>query len=315
MNNKENVLNNNSNIIKHSFNITPSEAYKDVNKHYKAICFSLVGEGGPSTHENHRETGYIRPLRLIVLQFQTLEKPKEFYSIDVSSFFNKPLKSVILKHSKKIKISKKFGHWIQSYPMGPRDTRFKKEPGQRGLNSINYIVGSDISMHEYVLYIDLEFSSIPLTKSHISYMIAQTLCKTQCTKKSYQASYTANGGVIGAFILKKGVFRNNINPVVSGYYISDYELKQCALANFSKKQSVEITQWVPRFAKSSNEIIGKFNNLLGESSASNELLRSSAPSGSSGQLVSNIQLILNRGTLSNTIRPIYRLVALLTKLS
>lgn len=314
MNNKESILNNHSNIRKQSFNITASEGYKDVNKHYKAIRFSLEGDKTKHSQKDPREPSYSKPLRLIVLEFNTFEKDKKPYSIDVSSFFNKPFKSVVLKYSKKIKISKKFGHWVKRYPMDPIYNLLKKECEERGLHSIHDIVGSDLSMHEYVLYIDLRLKSIPLTKSHISCITAQTLCKTRYTNKNYQTFYTATGGVLGAFILKNTELQKNMNPIVIGYFISDYELKQCALANFTKKQSVEITHWPPS-VESSKEKIGQLNNLLGDSSENSELLRASAPSESTHQIVTSLWRVLNRGSLKSATGPIYKLIGLLTKLS
>nr|UTA96727.1 hypothetical protein [Ulva meridionalis] len=305
MNYKQSVLNNNSNIRKHNLNQSHYLAYKAVSKHYKAINFSLVGNGVKSTVQNEKDVLYIRPLRIIILQFHTLEKSKDSYSIDVSCFFNKPLKSVILKHSKKIKISKQFAHWLKPYNL------LKQQFMQGGFNYINNIVGSDISMHEYELYIDLKLKNIPLAKSHISYIVAQTLCKAQRINKSYQASYSEHIGVVGAFILKNGGFKNNVNSKMIGYFISDHELKQCALANFRKRQTIEVTQW-PRFIKLPNETIGKLNNLLGGTLAGSEQVRSSASAGSNGLLVSNLQSIVYIGTLSSLKSPLRKLVNLLT---
>lgn len=313
MNNKESILIH-SNIRKQSFNITASEGYKDVNKHYKAIRFSLEGEKAEQPQKDPQQPSYNKPLRLIVLEFNTLEKDKKPYSIDVSSFFNKPFKSVVLRYSKKIKISKKFGHWVKRYPTDPIYNLLKKECEERGLHSVHDIVGSDLSMHEYVLYVDLRLKSIPLTKSQISCITAQTLCKTRYINKKYQAFYTSTGGVLGAFILKNAELQKNINPIVVGYYISDYELKQCALANFTKKQSVEITHWPP-FVESPKEKIEQLNNLLGDSSGNNQLLRASAPPESTYQIVTSLRQVLNRGSLKSTTGPLYKLVRLLTKLS
>lgn len=304
MNYKQSVLNNNnSNIRKQNLNITASEkqSYKDV-KHCKAINFALVGS--KSTAENKEEISYTRPLRVIVLQFYTLEKFKESYSIDVSGFFNKPSKSVILKHSKQNKISKQFAHWIRPYGV------LKHRSRQGEFGNINNIVGSDISMNEYELYIDQK-NGIPLTKSHISYIVAQTLCKTHYINKSYQVSYTEHAGVIGAFILKNRGYTNFVNPTVIGYYISDYELKQCALANFTKKQTIEVGEWssfskLPKRRK-------KFDNLLGDTATSNELVRSSVLL-TGDQLVNTLQSIASVCTLNSCKRPLLQLVNLLTKI-
>nr|AKF33557.1 hypothetical protein [Ulva sp. UNA00071828] len=310
MNYKQRVLNNNSNIRKHNFSITALEASKGVSKHYKAIDFSLVGNGVKSTAQNKKEISYIRPLRIVVLQFHTIENYNDSYSIDVSCFFNKPLKTVILKYSKRTKISKKFARWIKSDPT----YSVLKNNYKGGLNINNNIVGSDINMHEYELYIDLHLKSIPLTKSRISYTIAQTLCKTQHINKSLKASYTEQAGVIGAFILKNND-RDKGNTPMLGYYISEYELKQCALANFTKKQTIEVTQW-PHCIKinKTNEAVGKYNSLLGGITTKNELVRSSTPAGSGGPLVKRFQTVASIGTLSSLKRPLHTLVNLLTKI-
>lgn len=307
MNYKQSILNNSSNIRKQNLkSISISEACKDISKYYKTIHFSLFGGEVRSALQNKKKTWHIQPLRVIVLKFNTPEKCEKPYTIDVSCFFNKPSKSVILKHSKKIKISRQFAHWIKPYGV------LKKQSLEQGFNNINAIVGSDISMHEYELYIDLKYQNLALTKSHISYIVAQTLCKTRYINKSYQVSYTEHAGVIGALILKNSRFRNNVNPTTIGYFISDYELKQCALTNFTKKQIIEVTQWYSA-SESPNRAIQKFEHLLGDISTSGDQVRSSVRAESGGRLVSHLQTIISISTLNSLKSPLYKLVSLLTK--
>lgn len=309
MNYKQSVLNDNNNIRKQNLNITASsETYKDVNKHYKAINFSLIGHEVTGIMQNKKKLSCVKPLRIIVLEFNAIKKCKSSYNVDVSCFFNKPLKSVILKYSKRVQISKQFANWVK--PCYTNKTT-KKQSLQGGLTGINNIMGSDISMYEYELYVDLKLKNVPLTKTNISYIIAQTLCKTRRIKKSYQASYAEHTGILGAFILKNGDFRNSRNHPIIGYYISDYELKQCALANFNKKQPIEVTQWS---LIKKNETAGKYNNLLGDTATGKELVRTSTPAESGCQLVKNLQLMTNVGTLSSLQSPLYTLVNLLTKI-
>nr|YP_010003053.1 hypothetical protein JXX86_mgp33 [Ulva sp. TM637]AZP40082.1 hypothetical protein [Ulva sp. TM637] len=308
MNYKQSILNNSSSIRKQNLkSISISEASKDVSKYYKTIHFSLFGGEVRSTPQNKKKTSHIQPLRVIVLKFNTPEKCEKPYTIDVSCFFNKPSKSVILRHSKKIKISRQFAHWIKPYGVLKKQSL---EHLEQGFNNINAIVGSDISMHEYELYIDLKYQNLALTKSHISYIVAQTLCKTRYINKSYQVSYTEHAGVIGAFILKNSRFRNNVNPITIGYFISDYELKQCALTNFTKKQIIEVTQRYS--AISPDRAMQKFEHLLGDTSASGQI-RSSVRAESGGMLASNLQTIISISTLNSLKSPLYKLVSLLTK--
>lgn len=305
MNYKQSILNfHYNNIRKRNLkSISASEACKDVSKYYKAISFSLMGKGATGAVPNKKKNSYSRPLRIVVLKFQTPERCEKTYSIDVSCFFNIPSKSAILKHSKTVKISKQFAHWIRPY--GVVKTKYIEQ----GFNNINKIVGSDISIHEYELNIDLKFNNLPLTKSRISYIVAQILCKGQYLNNSYQVSYTEHGGIIGAFILKNPPFKNSINPSVIGYYISDYELKQCALANFTKRQTIEIIQW-SSYMKLPNP---KFEHLLGDTSTSSEQVRLSLRAGSSGRLVSNFNQILRISALHSLKSPLLELVKLLTK--
>lgn len=302
---KQAVLSNNSNRIKQDQNISVSEAYKDVSKYYKVVNFSLIGKGRNGVTQNKKKTTYIQPLRIIVLRLHTPEKCEKPYSVDVSCFFNKPSKSIILKHLGQVKITKQLAHWIKPYGIS------KKRYMKGEFNNINTIVGSDISMHEYELYIDLRFQSIPLTKRHVSYIVAQTLCKTQYTNKSHQLSYTKDGGVIGALILKNPRLKNEVSPII-GYFISDNELKQCALANFAKKQTVKVTEWASS-AKSSNRTIPKFEHLLGDLSTSGELVRTSIHAKLGGSLTSNLRAIVSLSTLITLKNPLYTLVNLLAK--
>lgn len=306
MNYKQSILNNFSNIRKQNRCMSVLENNKEVSKYYKVIDFSLAGKGKNLTAQDQKKTSYIRPLRITVLKFHTPERSEKSYSIDVSCFFNKPSKSVILKYLKKIKISKQFAHWIK--PNGI----LKKEYTKGGFNNINKIVGSDISMYEYELYIDLKFQNIPLSKSHISYIVAQTLCKTQYINKSHQLSYTEDTGVIGAFILKNRHFRNYANHPIIGYFISDNELKQCALANFTKKQTVKVTEWASAI-KLRNRETTRFEHLLGDISTSGEQVRGSIDSKLSSLLAGNLQAIGSISTLSCLKRPLYTLVSLLAK--
>lgn len=303
MNNKQSVLNNFSNIRKQNQCISALENCKDVSKYYKVIDFSLVG---PQPTQDQNKTLYAQPLRIIVLKFHTPEKSERSYSIDISCFFNKPSKSIILKYLKKSKISKQFAHWVK-----PCNT-VKKEYTKGGLNNINRIVGSDISMYEYELYIDPQFQNIHLSKSHISYIAAQTLCKTQYINKVYQLSYTDDPAVIGAFILKNPYLRKRANPGIVGYFISDNELKQCALASFTKKETIKVTEW-PSYIKSTNQQITRFEHLLGDISTSGEQVRTSIHGKLSGELARNLQGVASISTLSSLKRPLYTLISLLDK--
>nr|WVH39680.1 hypothetical protein [Ulva dactylifera] len=303
MNYKQSILNlHYNNIRKHNLqSISTSEACKDVSRYYKAISFSLMGKGATSSVPTTKKNPYTRPLRIVVLKYQTPESCENTCSIDVSCFFNSPPKSVILKHSKTVKISKKFAHWIRPYGV------VKNKCVEQGFNNINKIVGSDISIYEYELNIDLKLNNLPLTKSHISYIVAQTLCKGRYLNNNYQVSYSEHGGIIGGFILKNSPFNNFTNSSVVGYYISDYELKQCALANFAKRQTIEITQW-PSSMKNP-----KFVHLLGETSTSKELVRLSLHAESNGKLVSNFKQVLRISALHSLKSPLLKLVRLLTK--
>lgn len=298
MNDKQSIFNNFSNIS--------ALEKKEVSKYYKVIDFSLVGKGRNRTAQNQKKILYSRPLRITILKFHTPERSEKLYSIDVSCFFNKPSKSIILKYLKKIKISKQFAHWIKPYGI------LKKEYMKGEFNNINKIVGSDISMYEYELYIGQQFQNMPLLKSHISYIVAQTLCKTQHINKSHQLSYTEDAGVIGAFIVKNQHFRNHANHPTVGYFISDNELKQCALANFTKKQTIKVTEW-PSSIKLTNRGITRFEHLLGDMSTSGEQVRASIHAKLSGQLAGNLQAIGSISTLSSLKRPLYTLVSLLDK--
>nr|BBE20975.1 hypothetical protein [Ulva ohnoi] len=302
---KQSILNlHYNNIRKQNLqSISTSEASEDVSRYYKAISFSLMGKGTTSSVPTTKKNPYTRPLRIVVLKFQTPESCEKTYSIDVSCFFNRPPKNAILKHSKTAKISKQFAHWIRPYGV------VKNKCIEQGFNNINKIVGSNISIHEYELNIDLKLNNFPLTKSHISYIVAQTLCKGRYLNNSYQVSYTEHGGIIGAFILKNPPFNHFTNPSVIGYYISDYELKQCALANFTKRQTIEITQW-PGSTKLPNP---KFEHLLGDTSTSKELVRLSLHARSSGRLVSNFKQVLRISALHSLKSPLLKLMRLLTK--
>lgn len=306
MNYKQSVLNNYSNTRKQDQNISAPEAYKDVSKYYKVVNFSLVGKGRNITGQNQKKASYIRPLRVMVLKLHTPENCEKPYSVDVSCFFNKPPKSIILKHLKKVKIAKQFAHWIKPYDV------LKKQYMKGEFDNINTIVGSDISMHEYELYIDLQFQNIPLTKRHISYIVAQTLCKMQYLNKSHQLSYTEDAGVIGAFILKNPHFRNRVSLPIIGYFISDNELKQCALANFTKKQAIKVTEWANSI-KLSNRAIPKFEHLLGDISTNGEQVRASLHAKLGSRLAGNLQAIVSISTLISLKSPLYMLVNLLGK--
>nr|YP_009172350.1 hypothetical protein [Ulva fasciata]ALG35709.1 hypothetical protein [Ulva fasciata]AML79985.1 hypothetical protein [Ulva fasciata]QBR54775.1 hypothetical protein [Ulva lactuca] len=305
MNFKQSILNlHYNNIRKQNLqSISTSKACKDVSKYYKAISFSLMGKEAANSVPATKKNRYTRPLRIIVLKFQTPESCEKTYSIDISCFFNRSSKSAILKHLKTVKISKQFAHWIRPYGV------VKNKSIEQGFNNINKIVGSDISISEYEFNIDLKLNNLPLTRSHISYIVAQTLCKGRYFNNSYQVSYTEHGGIIGAFILKNPPFNNFTNPSVVGYYISDSELKQCALANFTKRQTIEITQW-----SSSTKLPNpKFGHLLGDTSTSKELVRLSLHAGSSGRLVSNFKQVLRISALHSLKSPLLKLVRLLTK--
>nr|YP_010003094.1 hypothetical protein JXX85_mgp27 [Ulva sp. TM708]AZP40127.1 hypothetical protein [Ulva sp. TM708] len=307
---KQSILNNCSSVKKQKLqSIAASEVCKDVSKYYKAIHFSLVGNCPKNYVNNQIKTTYIRPFRIIVLKFNTPEGWESGYSIDVSCFFNKPPKTAILKHSKKIKISKQFAHWVEPYAI------LKKQ--HVGLlpefRDIHDIVGSDINIYEYELYIDLKFQNIILAKHHISNIAAQTLCKTQYSNGVYQLSYTQHSGVMGAFILKNINCRDLYNRTTI-YYISDYELKQCALANFANKQVVELSKWEnPDNAELSNQATVKFEHLLGNTLTSSEQIRSSLLGGlASNSLVSYLELIISISILNRFKSPLHKLVVLLT---
>nr|WVH39717.1 hypothetical protein [Ulva taeniata] len=304
MNYKQSILNLHYNDIRKRDlqSISNSEACKDVSRYYKAISFSLLGKGATSSVPTTKKNPYTRPLRIVVLKFQTPESCEKTCSIDVSCFFNRPSKSVILKHSKTVKTSKQFAHWIRPYGVE------KSKYIEQGFDNINKIVGSDISIHEYELNIDSKLNNLPLTKSHISYTVAQTLCKGRYLNNRYQVSYTEHGGILGAFILKNPPFKNFTNPSVIGYYISNYELKQCALANFTKRETIELFQW-----SSSMKLPNpKFERLLGDTT-SKELVRLSLHAGSSAKLVSNFKQVLRISALHSLKSPLLKLVRLLTK--
>nr|YP_009560607.1 hypothetical protein [Ulva compressa]ATP01472.1 hypothetical protein [Ulva compressa] len=300
---KQSILNHCSSVQKRKFKSIPSlEGYKDVSRYYKTIHFSLVGDRLKDTVQNQAKITYARPLRIIVLKFNTPESLQRSYSIDVSNLFSKPPKSAILKHSKKIKMSKRFAHWVE--PCGI----VKKQYASGGLGEINQIVGSEINLHEHELYIDLKLRNITLTKAHISNIVAQTLFKTQCVNGADQVSYTERSGVIGAFILKNTHLSNGL-PVV--YYISDQELKQCALANFAKKQIIEFTQWSSN-AQLPDQTKIKFEHLLGNTLTSSEQVRTSLHAGlTSSSLVSHLRTIISISVLNSFKSPLHTLVGLL----
>lgn len=307
---KQSILNNCSSVKKQKLQpIAASEVCKNVSKYYKAIHFSLVGNHLKNNANNQIKTTYIRPFRIIVLKFNTPESWESGYSVDVSCFFNKPPKTAILKHSKKTKISKRFAHWVEPYAI------LKKQHilGLTGFRDIHDIVGSDINVYEYELYIDFKFQNIVLTKLHISNIIAQTLCKTQYSNGVYQLSYTQHSGVMGAFILKNINCSNAYNRTRI-YYISDYELKQCALANCANKQVVELSKWRnPGNAGLSNQATVKFSHLLGNTLTGSEQIRSSLLGGlASNSLVSYLDFIISVSLLNRFKSPLHKLVVLLT---
>nr|YP_010216400.1 hypothetical protein LK039_mgp40 [Ulva intestinalis]UBR43421.1 hypothetical protein [Ulva intestinalis] len=305
MNYKQSPLNYFSSIKKQKFkSIGTLEGCKDVSKYYKTIHFSLLGNTLEDTVQNQSKATYTRPLRIIVLKFNTPESRKRPYSIDVSNVFNKSPKSVILKHSKTIKISKRFAHWVEPYGT------LKQQYMGRGFGDIDQIVGSDISIHEHELYIDCKFQNIVLTKAHISYIVAQTLCNAQYINGADQLSYTERSGVIGALILKNTHLSNGFRTVI--YYISDDELKQCALANFAKKQIIQLTQWSSN-VESPNQTKIKFEHLLGNTLTGSEQVRTSLhPDLASSNLVGHLQTVVSIGVLNSLKSPVHKLIVLLT---
>nr|YP_009546832.1 hypothetical protein [Ulva expansa]AYO97754.1 hypothetical protein [Ulva expansa]AYP41032.1 hypothetical protein [Ulva expansa] len=307
---KQSILTNCSSVKKQKLqSIAAPEVYKDVNKHYKAIHFSLVGNPLKNNVNNRIVTRYIRPFRIIVLQFNTPESWESGYSVDVSCFFNKPAKTAILKHSKKIAISKQFARWVEPY------VTLKKTPGLGGFWDIHGIVGSDIVINEYELYTDLKFQNIVLTKRHISSIAAQTLCKTRHSNGVCHLSYSQHSGVMGAFILKNRS-STNLHNRTTIYYISDYELKQCLLTQFANKQVVELSKWKsPDNARLCNQATVKFAHLLGNTLTRSEQIRSSLlGSLTSNSLVSNLELIISVSILNRFKNPLYKLVRLIAYL-
>nr|YP_009420522.1 hypothetical protein [Ulva pertusa]ASO76170.1 hypothetical protein [Ulva pertusa]ASO76212.1 hypothetical protein [Ulva pertusa] len=307
---KQSILNSWSSVKKHKEqSIAASEPRKDVSKYYKAINFSLSGLCPKNNENNLVKPTYIRPFRVMVLKFNTPESSESHHSVDVSSVFNKPPKMAILKHSKKIKISKQFAHWVEPY------TLLKKQ--HMGLLpefcNIHDIVGSDINIYEYELYINSNCQKVILTKHHISNIVAQTLCNTQYSNGVYQLSYTQHSGVMGAFILKNINCTNFYNSATI-YYISDYELKQCALSNFANKRVVEFSKWENHGNNFiSNQATEKFAHLLGNTLTSSEQIRSSLLGGLvSNSLISNLQSIISLSVLNRYKSPLHRLAALLT---
>lgn len=293
--------------------VNTSETSKHISKYYKTINLSLLGNTLERLKQSQvKTTVYAKPLYITVLTFDITDDYKESYSIDVSFFFSKPPRTIILEHLSKTKISKRFAHWVDS------DALFKKQSRSKGFRNINHILGSAIYMHQYRVCVNSSIQRVSLTKAHLSYLVAQTLCKTQYVNGITKAYYSGTSSIIGAFVFKS----YNFNPVSGDnttaiYYLSDYELKQCALANLTQKQTIGISQWEWEWASSNDfhstdKNLTRLQRLLGDTSTSSELVRTSIHSNLSDRnLINQLQAIMNLGALGYLKQPLHQFIKLL----